>query len=270
MVRKLLNPYKAIILAQLKVFLHFRSAIFAGLATQVFWGMIKVMILKAFYTQSSFVSKGTLSFMDATIFIWLGQAFLHLVPWSVDKDIAKQIRSGNIAYELLRPISLYWSFYARSLSFRLFSTLLRATPLFLIAVIFFNLPLPRNIESFSYFSLSLVLSGLLSSAITSLVMSSLFWTLSGEGIQRLLPHFVMFSSGMVVPLPLFPDSIRSFFELLPFRGVIDIPCRLYAGGLSTSEILYFLEFQITWILILILIGQWVMANAQKRLVIQGG
>ena len=105
---------------------------------------------------------------------------------------------------------------------------------------------------------------------TTLVSISLFWTLSGEGIQRLLPHFAVLLSGMVVPLLLFPSWMQPFLNIQPFRGIMDIPCRLYTGVIPVSETLYYLGFQLAWICILVLIGQRLIQKAIRQFVIQGG
>ena len=59
-----------------------------------------------------------MTFPQVLVYIWLGQALLALLPWNVDKEIAEQIRSGGVAYELLRPVDLYGFWFARTLAFR--------------------------------------------------------------------------------------------------------------------------------------------------------
>ena len=40
-------------------------------------------------------------------YVWLGQAFLLLTMLTIDGDLHAMIRTGNVAYELLRPVDLY-------------------------------------------------------------------------------------------------------------------------------------------------------------------
>jgi ABC-2 type transport system permease protein len=204
-----MKAYLAILKGRLSILFQYRAAAIAGLATQVFWGIVKVMILVAFYAQAT--GSSPISLEQAMAFTWIGQALLQLLPWNVDKELEAQIKSGNIAYELIRPLDLYWLCFCRSMAMRLVPTLLRSIPLFTLAGLFFGLISPVSWSAGAAFGISLLFSALLSSAIMTLVIVTLFWTISGEGILRLLPHVVVVFSCIVVTLPLFADWMQPFF-----------------------------------------------------------
>jgi ABC-2 type transport system permease protein len=195
---------------------------------------------------------------------------LHLLPWTFDKEIIRLIRSGNVAYELVRPLDLYWLWFSRACAIRLIPTLLRALPLFFIAWLFLGLSFPVSFPAFCAFLLSLCFSMFLAASITTLVILSLFWTISGEGIQRLVPGLTIFLSGVLVPLPLFPDWMQLFLSAQPIRGIIDIPSRIYTGVIQAGDILYYVAFQLAWCLFFVLVGRWCMQKATKSIIIQGG
>lgn len=44
-----LRPYVAVLSARFRMLLQYRTAAIAGFATQLFWGLIRVMIFEAFY-----------------------------------------------------------------------------------------------------------------------------------------------------------------------------------------------------------------------------
>jgi ABC-2 type transport system permease protein len=263
-----MKAYQAILRARFATLFQYRAAAFAGLCTQIFWGIVKVMILTAFFTQSH--AHQPISLSQAITFIWLGQALLRLLPWDIDKELERLIHKGDVAYELVRPLDLYWHWFFRSMAMRLVPTLFRSIPLFLVAWLFLGLAEPVSPLAALSFGVSLIFSTLLSSAITALVMTTLFWTIVGDGIVRLLPHAVMLLSGLVVPLPLFPDWMQSFLSFQPFRGIVDIPCRLYTGVIPSDQALYFIGFQFLWALVFIFAGKALMKKALKRFVIQGG
>ena len=263
-----MSAYIAILKCRLATLFQYRAAALAGLCTQIFWGIIRMMIFIAFYKGAS--SKEPLSLEQALTFIWLGQALLQLIPWNIDKEIEEQIHNGNVVYELIRPLDLYWLWYSRAMAMRLFPTLLRCIPLFILAGLFFQLSAPVSGPALLAFIVSLGFAVLLSSAITTLVVISLFWTISGEGIQRLLPHAAMLLSGLIVPLPLFPDWMQPLLSIQPFRCIIDIPSRLYTGIIPAHEAIYYLVLQLLWTLIIIYYGKKLMKRALRKLVIQGG
>jgi ABC-2 type transport system permease protein len=263
-----MNGCLAIMKMRLKALLQYKAAAFAGVCTQLFWGLINVIILKAFYAERQ--GYEPINFSQAAAYIWIGQALLSLLPWSIDKELQSQIKDGNIAYELVRPLYLYYHWFARCLALKIGPTLLRSFPIFILVGFTGQLPLPSTWESTLAFSTSLLGAIFLSTAITVFVICTLFWTYSGEGILRLMPVLAMLFSGIIVPLPLFPDWMQGFINIQPFRGVMDIPCRFYIGMLPAEHIIYYLSFQIAWALVFIGFSQWLMKRAMSQFVIQGG
>jgi ABC-2 type transport system permease protein len=262
-----MKGYLAVFKIRIKTLLQYRAVAFAGICTQAFWGIIVVMIFHAFYQNSS---KEPISLTQAVTFIWLGQALMHLLPWNFDKEIESQVKTGNVAYELIRPLHLYVLWFTRSFALRLVPTAMRSLPIFILGGCFFGLTAPISWESFLFFCISAFAALFLSSAITTLLLISLFWTLSGEGLQRfLLPCSILFS-GMTVPLPLFPLWLQPFLSIQPFRCLLDIPCRFYTGIIDPNEAFYYLGFQLAWTIFFILLGKFLMTRATRKFVIQGG
>ncbi len=262
-----MRAYLSLFSARARVLFQYRSAAFAGAATQLFWGFMRVMIFEAFYQNAM---QAPISLQETITYIWLSQAFLALLPWNLDREVEHFVRSGSIVYELVKPINLFWYWYSRSMAMRLIPTLLKSLPVIAIVALFFNLPLPPSSTSGLLFALSLIGALALSAAITTLVMISLFWTVSSEGVTRLLPAIVIVFSGMLVPLPLFPDWIQPFIDFLPFRGIIDTPFRLYSGNILPSQALGVFVHQWLWTIGLIGGGYMAMHQATKRLTVHGG
>ena len=82
MLGALLRPYVAIFSARFLMMLQYRAAALAGIATQFWFGAIMIMALSAFYGGGRGAASITLA--QAITYIWLGQAFLGLLPWNVD------------------------------------------------------------------------------------------------------------------------------------------------------------------------------------------
>lgn len=271
-----MNRCIALLVTRFKSRIQYRAAAFAGLITQLFWGFIKIMVLEAFYRSAP----GThpMSFAEAVSYIWLGQAFLGLLPWNLDRDIVDLVRTGNVAYELLRPMDLYTIWYLRTLAWRVANTLLRCIPLLFFASVVlplvgldaWALTVPPSISSGGGWLIAMILATLLGSAFTTLAHISLFWTVSGQGINTLLPAVVTLFSGMTIPLPLFPDWAQPVFRLLPFHAMVDMPFRIYSGNIAAGEIWPAVLEQVLWIFALIVIGRVAMDRGRRRVVIQGG
>jgi ABC-2 type transport system permease protein len=111
---------------------------------------------------------------------------------------------------------------------------------------------------------------LLSAAINTFVQITLLWTLSGEGVSRILPAFVVVFSGMVVPLPFFPEWMQPVLRALPFRALCDVPYRIYTGHLSGSEAASEIALALAWTVALVIVGRTLLVRGTRRVVVQGG
>ena len=271
-----MQAYGSLFVARFALLLQYRAAALAGVATQLFWGFVKVMVLEAFFIQSTTAQPITVH--EAIGYVWLGQAFLvAIVPWSGDRDIQALIRSGAIGYDLLRPTDLYSFWFTRALAMRTAPIILRAVPLLCITMLLFPVVglsgwslAPPSVAALVAFCCSLIGAILLSATLTMLLTVSMMWTLSGEGVNSIFPTLIIIFSGMIVPLPLFPEWIKPLLNALPFSGLLDHPFRLFVGNLPPAALFPVLLHQAVWIFILVLLGRFLVSRGVHKLVIQGG
>lgn len=263
-----MGPYAAVFSAAARTLLQYRAAALAGIVTQLFFGLVMVMVYQAFYHSAA----GTqpMGLPDVVGYVWLGQAMLGLFPWNVDPDLRQQIRSGSVVYELLRPVDLYNLWFARSAARRAAPTLLRAVPMFVLAGLFLGLPPPASPAAALAWAMATLGALALAAAITTLLTITLLWTLSGDGVMMLAVTVVLCFSGQAIPLPLFPQWAQPLVEALPFRGLVDIPFRLYLGHVGADRAPSLVLFQLAWTGALVLAGRALLARGRRRLVVQGG
>lgn len=263
-----MRAYWAIVSARFRMLLQYRAAAAAGFGTQCFWGLIRVMVLQAFYRATT--AAQPMSLPQVVDYIWLGQAMFAMLPWSIDFEVAAMIRSGTVAYELLRPLDLYSLWFSRAAAARTAPTALRAVPMFIVAGLFFGLRPPASTAAGAAWLLTMLGALLLACAISTLLTISLLWTISGEGIVQLIMNCVVIFSGMVIPLPLFPDWAQSTLNFLPFRGILDVPARIYSGNIPASGVAFLFAHQLLWAAAFIVAGRCMVARGMRRLVVQGG
>jgi ABC-2 type transport system permease protein len=192
------------------------------------------------------------------------------VMFGPEADIAGMIRNGTVAYELARPVDLFSLWYMRCISARAAVLTWRAAPILLIAGAFFGLQAPVSAAAGILFFISLVAAVLLSAVIVAVITASLMWTISGEGVSRLAPALIFMLSGIVIPLPLFPQWMQPVLNALPFRGLIDVPFRIYLGNFTAAQAAVGLLQQGVWIGLFVLAGRWLVSVGTRRLVVQGG
>jgi ABC-2 type transport system permease protein len=271
-----LRPYLAIVGARFRMLLQYRAAALAGIFTQTCFGFVLIMIYEAFYLSST--APTPLPLVQIASYVWLGQALLAMMPWNADPELRAMVRSGAVAYELCRPIDLYGLWFARAVAWRTAPTLLRMVPLVLFAMVVlpwlglgeWRLVPPASAAAGLGFAAAMIGAVALASAISTLVHVSLLWTLAADGIVMLTTTAAAFLSGMIVPLPLFPDRLRAVLEWLPFAGLVDLPYRIYLGAIPPGDLALVLGRQLAWVLALIALGRWLLGRGIRRIVVQGG
>lgn len=266
-----MKKYLAIIKIRFKLLLQYRVAAYAGMFTQFFFGMIRVMVFYGFY--SSTTTSMPINYKVAITYIWLGQAMIGMLPWNGDSEIQNLIRTGNVTYELVRPMNLYNYWFARAFALRTAPTLLKSIPLIIIATLLpkeYRMEFPREMLPIIGWIITTFGALLISCTITNIINITTLYSISGDGIQRLLASIVTLFSGMIVPLPLFPEKLRIILSYLPFGGLLDIPARFFTGEIPFSQLARFLGFQLIWTIILYGLGQWILTRKLEELVVQGG
>ena len=252
--------------------LQYRSAAWAGIATQFFFGFVYIMVYVAFYE-----SGGTnlpMELPQVVTYLWLNQALLALVnQYSRDQELFKLVKEGGISYELARPKNLYFMWYFKVIGQRLANVTLRFIPLVIVTSLLpnpFHLGGPASILHFIFFLLSLSFGTLLVTALTVFYPIITLTTMNEKGAVNLIITMADILSGIVVPIPFFPKFLQIISSFLPFQYISDLPFRLYVGNISLQDGVFGMCIQVIWIVLFILIGNFLMRKNIKRVVVQGG
>lgn len=252
-------------------FLQYRVAALAGLSTQFFWGIMMVFIYMALYQNSDNVA---MTLQEVISYTWLHQAFYSFLSVRfVDTEITNSIKSGDVAYEIIRPYNLYFWWYIKNVAKRVSNGLLRFLPVIIIASILpkpYGIDLPASILSFILFIISLLLGVLVVTGINMLVHTIGFYTYNEAGISSMLISVMELFCGAYIPVALLPMVIQKGTYYLPFRLVSDLPYRVYSGNIGVMEGLLSIGLQIIWIIVLIFIGNLIVKRSLNKVFIQGG
>lgn len=253
--------------------LQYKASAIAGVMTQLFFGFVYISVYVAFYESGS--TKSLPMPLDELVsYLWLCQGFFSLINlWYKDKEIINLIKTGNLAYELCRPQDLYFMWACKILGERLSNVLLRFLPVILVGVILpkpYTLDLTISSTRFTLFIIIFILSTILMTFLILLYHIICMFTLDEKGIVNIFMVISDILSGLVIPLPFFPNYLIKISNLLPFRYITEFPFRFYVGNISVSEGINGIIIQIIWIFILLIIGRILTKKALNKAVIQGG
>lgn len=267
-----MKQYLSFFKLKFSIGLQYKAAALAGMATQIFFGLIFIMVYVAFY--SSGTNSADITLKEIIPYLWLNQAFFSLICiWHKDNEILNMIRKGDVAYELCRPQNLYVMWFIRILASKLSSVILRCSPLIIVALLLpspYNLTLPSSITAFIFFIVTLLISSLLVTALVTLIYVLIFYSIDNKGIMGMYCSIAEILSGQVIPIPLFPTFLKTIAVLLPFAYISDFSFRIYSGNIAGTAIFQGIIIEITWLIILITIGVIATKNILKRITVQGG
>jgi ABC-2 type transport system permease protein len=248
--------------------LTYRAATLAGLATNLFFGLLRAAVMVALYGARTDVSG--VSLQGAITFTGISQAiiaYLSLFSWF---EVMNEINSGDIGAELLRPFSLFGFWMARDAGRALSNLLLRGVALVVAYALLFHITFPASVQQWAALALALVLAWMVSFAWRFLVNLAAFWSTEARGIARFAFALAMFLSGFLMPLRFFPDWFVTLCNLTPFPAMVNTVIEVYLGVLSGPALLQALAMQAAWFLVLAGLGHLLMRAGVRRLVIQGG
>jgi ABC-2 type transport system permease protein len=269
-------PYLAVTAARFRLLLQYRLAAIGGLFTQLVFGLILIMVYEAFYRSSA--AAPPIAFAQVTSYVWLSQALFASLPWNFDPELRELVRSGAVAYELCRPIDVYWLWYVRGVARNTASPLMRAGPLVVFAMVIlpaiglgaWRLAPPPSLAAGLGFVVAEVAALSLGAAMGTLLNIALMWTVVADGAQMLCMTLTSLLSGVLVPLPLLPAWSQTLIHWLPFAGLVDLPFRIYTGHVAADELVWVLARQLGWTAVLIVVGRLAMRRGLRRVAIEGG
>jgi len=232
---------------------------------------LQIFLLKIVWT-SIYADRGAVEGTDlATLVTYLTIANLQIwVIWpETTWFLQRKVRDGKIAQDLARPVGLMGQLLAHQVGSSLvfLPLAIAALPIaFFVGV----LQAPPSVEAGVLYVASVLLAYAVVTWMGLLMGMIAFWTLETSGIQAIYRFANLFFAGGLVPLWLFPETLRTIAELLPFQTQANIPVSIYVGRLTGADALRGLGVQAVWVVILGLVVRVMWGRAMRKVVIQGG
>jgi ABC-2 type transport system permease protein len=248
--------------------LTYRAATLAGLATNIFFGLLRVAVLVALYGARQEV--GGLSVRDAITFTGLSQAiiaYLSIFGWY---EVTRSVSSGDVSADLLKPMDYFTFWLARDIGRAGAAFLLRGLTIMAFYALVFDLTVPQRPEQWLALTGALLLGLLVSFSYRFLVNLAAFWSPDAVGIGRFAFGLAWTMSGFFMPLRFFPEWFVMLCNLTPFPSMVNTIVEIYLGKLAGAALFEALLVQLFWFVLLAAVSQAALRAGVRRLVIQGG
>jgi len=232
---------------------------------------VQISIWTALY-KGSVASGGTVdavSLSDMVTYAILSTAVSAFTQSRVIYTISSRVRTGEIAMDLIKPISFFKYVFALNSGQNAFGIVFRALPLILIFVPLYHIAVP-DAGHFLVFLISVFNAMLIRYLITYALGLTGFWAVKIWHLDFLFNIMMDIFAGSVVPLWFFPDFFVRVSDYLPFKFIHFVPLSIYLQKLTLQESLLSLIYQFLWIGALFALGRLVWVRGIKKLVLQGG
>jgi ABC-2 type transport system permease protein len=260
----LVCAYWAMLLAGFRRQAAYRLAAVTGLVTNAFFGAVRTAVFLALYRQRGQVAGMDLS--DALTYVWVLEALFGVIWVAWFWETAESIRSGDFVVELLRPGDLYLRLLAFDLGRSVNLLVVRAAPAIAVAALLLPLRLPGSPAGLALFGTSLLLAAVVGFQLRLLFSAAAFWTADYRSLWGLVFPVVWLVSGFMVPVEYFPAALRLVADASPLTALVMAPVRVASGRAVAAA----LAGQLLWVAALWLAGRFMLAVANRRLVVHGG
>jgi len=247
----------------------YRLALLAGMTTNSVFGFIRASVLLAALASAG-SSIGGYDAPTAVAFVWWGQALLGTVNLWGFAEVKDRVRTGDIAVDFLRPVNPQLTYLASDLGRAGINFIGRGVPAFLLGALLFDMAWPPSAASWAAGAVSVVLAVTVAFSGNFVINLLAFWLVEIRGISLLWMITGGLLCGLYLPVPWFPDWLRTVATWSPFPSMLQNPIDILAGRVVGTDIVSAVAVQVFWAVVLLAVGQVVLRAGRRRLEVQGG
>jgi ABC-2 type transport system permease protein len=241
--------------------------LFTILGNIVYLG-VAYYLWKSIYTYSDTI-RG-LTFNETFLYVGLGSAIFILLKTYADWFIHYEIREGNIATYLTKPIDYQIYNLFANLGSLLINLTAITLPTAFVMIFIFHVRVTPGV-GLLLFPVSLLLAFLISFSVDYFIGLLAFYSESIWGVSITKEIIVTVLSGALIPLQFFPDAIQNVLYWLPFQAIYHTPLMMITRpGQGLQVFLPMLLVQVVWAITLFVLARLFYNQAIKVLRIAGG
>jgi ABC-2 type transport system permease protein len=244
--RRLLQVYRAQFHNTTAIQVQYRAELVIWLIGLILQPVIYLVVWSAVAGSSGGQVGGYTSSDFAAYFIVL-MLVNHVTFTWVIYGMDARIRQGTFSPVLLRPVHPIHADVADNVTYKVL-TLVVMIPATAGLVLAFHPSVHPAPWAVAAMVPAVLLAFLLRFLLEWTIAMLAFWVSRMNAIDQMYYVTVLFLSGQVAPLSLFPGPIRVVAGALPFRWMLAFPVELFLGRVSVTQALTGLAAQLAWIL----------------------
>lgn len=242
-----------------------RTRFVIGILSYFIYISVYYSIYRAVYQGGETI--GGLRLQEVLSYVAVAWLLRSLYTNSLDRELTEEVRQGDIALSLLRPVDYSTAKLAGAAGEVGFRAVFFTLPAALVILLVYPVLPPVGLAAGVGFLLSAVLAFAVYAQLNLLVGLAAVFTEHTVGIQRAKNATVDLFGGVLIPLSFYPEWAQGVLAWLPFQAIAYSPISIYLGK---TEPLAVLAVQVVWVVLLHLFTRWVWRRAADRLTVQGG
>jgi ABC-2 type transport system permease protein len=151
------------------------------------------------------------------------------IGWISESEVDKEVRSGDLAYRLVRPLAYPLQHFGAQIGDRLFRFLLNLAVASALVLLFAG-PIRLPPACVAAAIVTAAAAFLVDWALSFTISLTSFWIEDTFGLHLLYRRLVMLLGGVLIPLEAFPGWLEKIARALPFQYLAYGPARLFVQG----------------------------------------
>lgn len=265
--------YTPFIKSVLKDNLAYKGTFYLYILCKILCVFITYYLWKAIFLSSNNTSLGGFTKIEMVTYIFMSFVCSNIVFISMTTKIGNDVMDGTISINLIKPINYKLKLLSESFGEMIYKLIFPSLFIW-VGIEFYKM---YNMENY-HFLISNALLFLFSSFLGFIIYFLFefcfgmlaFYSTYVWGMEIIKNSILTFLTGQLIPLTFFPDTIQKIFDYLPFASMNYVPVMIYLGKINRSKILFLIEKQILWILLLEIFSYCLWKKITKRISILGG
>lgn len=231
-VRRQFGILRAVAFATYKEWSVYRSHSLVSLFVGPVYFLVQYFIWKAVYNTHSSI-KG-LSLEQMIMYYAIAALIGYITMDFADWNLQMLVHTGKFLTFVLRPVQHVYFAFSQKVGHRILGLIFECVPVYLIFVFIMEIRVAPAQPFWAV--ISVALGFVMMFMVDYCVGITAFWLTRTSGVRRMFLLLRDISSGVFVPLTLFPGIVQKVFFVLPFQFITYVPIRVFIGSYELAGI----------------------------------